>query len=134
MSEHQEQCIVFQWAEMQERKYPCLKYMYGTLNGVKLTIGQATKAKRGGNKKGVPDLVLPYPSDGFHGLYVELKVGKNTASKEQKEYIEYLNSVGYFATVCHGSKEAIQTIRNYVSGLKTKRIPLMTVDAFINKE
>lgn len=114
MSEHQEQCLVFQWARYHTSIYPCLAFMYGTLNGVKLTIGQATKAKKGGNKAGVPDIVLPYPTGKYHGLYIELKVGKNKPSKEQKEYIKYLRSVGYCAEVAYGSKEAIIFIEDYV--------------------
>jgi len=115
MSEYQEQVIIFQWAAMHTKKHTFLGYMFGTLNGVKLSIGQAVKAKKGGNIKGVPDIILPYPCDGFHGLYIELKVGKNKPSKEQKEYLEYLNSVGYYAEVCYGSKEAIKLIRKYMN-------------------
>ena len=133
MSEHAEQVIIFQWAQTQERRFPCLRFMYGTLNGVRLNMGQAIKAKRAGNRAGVPDIVLPYPCDGFYGLYVELKTKTGTVQKHQREYIEYLNSVGYFATVCRGSKDAIQTIENYVNGKKTRKIPLMTVHEFINR-
>lgn len=114
--EHDEQVIIFNWAKLHEKRWPCLKYMYATLNGVKLTKGQAAKMKAAGNKKGVPDIVLPFPCDGFHGLYVELKIPGNTPTQHQKDYMEYLNSVGYFATTAYGYKEAIQIIENYISG------------------
>jgi hypothetical protein len=117
ISEHDEQVLVFEWAKLSTGKYPFLGYMFGTLNGVKLSIGQAVKAKRSGNTKGVPDIILPYPNGKYYGLYIELKVGKNKPSKEQKEYIEYLNSVGYFADVRYGSTEAIDLIKDYIQGL-----------------
>lgn len=118
-SEHAEQVVIFKWARLSENKYPFLKYMYSTLNGVRLNMGQARRAKASGNKRGVPDIVLPYPSDGYHGLYIELKIPGNYPSKEQKEYIAYLNRVGYFAVACYGADDAIQTINNYINGKET---------------
>lgn len=116
-TEHLEQCTVFEWARMSVKKYPPLKYMYGTLNGVKLNMGQAVKAKRAGNRRGVPDIVLPFPNKGFHGLYIELKINGNKPSKEQKEYIEYLTIVGYKAEVAYGSVEAIDHITDYMEAI-----------------
>lgn len=116
LTEHQEQVLIFNWAEMSIGRYPMLKYMFSTLNGVRLTIGQATKAKRGGNKRGVPDIILPYNNGIYSGLWIELKVDKNKTSKEQRDYIEHLNSNGYIAVVAYGSKEAIDIITNYVKG------------------
>lgn len=115
-SEHQEQCEIFKWAKLMEGKYPELKYMFGTLNGVKLTIGQATKAKRGGNKKGVCDIVWPYSNGKYSGLFIELKVGKNTASKEQRDFIKFTRDQGYYSDVRYGSKEAIDLIIDYIEG------------------
>lgn len=114
LSEYQEQTIIFKWAAFHEQRYPCLKYMYSTLNGVRLTMGQAVKAKKSGNKKGVPDIVLPYKNKSYSGLYLELKTLKGRASKEQKDFIQYLISQGYFACVCHGSKNSIEVIQNYI--------------------
>lgn len=116
-SEFDEQCSIFTWAEYAVIKHPCLEYMYSTLNGVRLTMRQAVKAKLSGNKKGVPDIVLPYPSNGFHGLYIELKREKlSSTSAEQKKYIAYLNSVGYSAHVSKGSESAIRIIEDYLKG------------------
>lgn len=49
LSEHQEQCIIFEWAKIMSSQYPELKLLNASLNGVRLSIGQATKAKRSGN-------------------------------------------------------------------------------------
>ena len=116
MSEHIEQCTVFTWATLYEPKYPCLKYMFSTLNGIRLTIGSAVKAKKSGNKKGVPDIVLPKPMNNYHGLYIELKVGKNKTSEDQNDFIEYLRIEGYKVEVAYGSIEAIDFIKDYLEG------------------
>lgn len=41
------------------------------------------------------------------------KTGK--VSKEQKEWIARLNTSGYFAAVCYGYQEAIETLKEYAS-------------------
>lgn len=115
-SEHQEQCAVFTWANMMSVKYPCLEYMFGTLNGVRLSIGNATKMKRSGNKKGVPDIILPFKSSNWSGLFIELKIPGGTVKPEQKDYIAYLKTQGYFADVRVGSVEAIDLIIDYLEG------------------
>jgi hypothetical protein len=115
LSEHQEQVLIFKWAKLHENKWPCLKFMFGTLNGVRLNIGQAKKAKQSGNKRGVPDIILPYPNHGYHGLYIELKIKGNYATKEQKEYASYLNKNGYKAEVVYGHENAIGLLKEYLN-------------------
>ena len=114
MSEHSEQCIIFKWKKFNEARYPSLKFLFSSLNGVRLTIGQAKKAKESGNLSGVPDVLLLHPNDKYHGLAIELKIKGNYASKTQKEFISNLNKNGYYAQVCYGSKEAIETIEKYL--------------------
>lgn len=113
-SEFKEQCIIFEWAKLQQKMYPCLEFMFSTLNGVNLTMGQAKKAKLSGNKSGVPDIILTYPNKKYHGLFIELKVGYNNPSLNQKKYINFLNQHGYYCQVCIGSRDGIETIRKYL--------------------
>ncbi len=83
-----EQERVFDWIRGNEEKYPQLQLAYSTLNGVKLSPGLSMKMKRQGNRKGVPDIVLPARSSSgeYSGLYLELKrVKGGRVSKEQKE-------------------------------------------------
>jgi len=116
-SEFQEQREVFQWAEFSLRKYPCLKYMNASLNGFRLTFGQARKAKVSGLKKGVPDICLPVKNKTFGGLYIEMKSKKGRLSTEQKDFIEFLKTQNYMAIVCHGSREAINVIEGYLGDI-----------------
>lgn len=120
--EHVEQVKVFDWARLYESKYKCLKYLNSSQNGVRITnIRGAVRAKKAGMRAGFPDIFLPYPTQLYAGLFIELKrpiikgQSKPVVSKEQKEWIEYLNSVGYKAVVCYGANEAIQTICDYLA-------------------
>lgn len=114
VSEHQEQCAIFEWRNMHLKKYPALNMMFSTLNGVRLNIGQAVKAKKSGNISGVPDIILLYPSCEYRGLFIELKVPGGKVSHSQKIWIANLARLGYFARVCYGSEEAIQLIKDYL--------------------
>lgn len=79
-------------------------------------VSQRVKAKQTGYKRGFPDLFVYEPSDKYKGLAIELKTGKNRATKEQKWWIKQLNTRGYYATVCTGLDEAIDTINKYLAG------------------
>jgi hypothetical protein len=113
--ESQAQAAVFKWADMHRNKYPSLRMMFAIPNGGKRSIITATIMKREGAKRGVPDIILLHPSGPYHGLAIEMKKEKGgTVSPEQKEWIKNLTDEGYKATVCRGSTEAIETIKNYL--------------------
>ena len=82
-SEAEEQMAVIKWAELMSNKHPCLKWLYHCPNGGSRNIAEAANLKRMGVKAGVPDLCLPYPSNGHHGLYIEMKKdgGRLTAAQ-----------------------------------------------------
>ena len=115
-SEYDEQCLIFAWAKMHEKKWPELCLLNASLNGVRLTtIGQATKAKKSGMKRGFPDIFLPVFKGGYSGLFIELKKTKGgSISKDQKWWIDALNNQKYKAVVCRGANEAINTIVDYL--------------------
>lgn len=135
--EHQEQCAVFHWASLAERQYPMLKWLHSSQSGEKFSnVKQAVRAKRAGMKKGIADIFLPYPRFRYcpnmcgakrmiySGLYIEMKKpivkgqSKPVISKEQREFLEYANSVGYCAKVCYGASEAIECIKEYLKELE----------------
>ena len=114
-SEHEEQAAIFSWSERVEHLWPELRLLHGSLNGVRLTIGQAKKAKRAGLKRGFPDIFLPVARSKYHGLFIELKKEKGgSVSKDQKEILNLLCKQGYYACVCKGSKIAIEIIMRYL--------------------
>jgi hypothetical protein len=114
-SEYQEQAKIFKWAALNEKIWPALRLLNASLNGVRLTIGQAKKAKAAGMKKGFPDLFLPVPRGIYHGLFIELKrVGGPKPTKYQRQWLEDLVSEGYDCYCCRGSDAAIATIKSYL--------------------
>lgn len=111
-SEHQEQVAVVQWFDVQ---YPILTgRLFAIPNGARTTIGTAVKLKREGLRKGCPDLMLPYPSLQYYGLFIEMKVKGGTVSSEQKDWHSFLIKQGYQCHVCYGVDEAITAIINYL--------------------
>ena len=113
--EHEEQCALFDWAAWMEKTIPALKLLHAIPNGGKRDIRTAAMLKAEGVKPGVPDLCLPVPRGGFHGLYIELKRRKGgTVSKEQQAWIDALKEQHYWCAVCHGWECARDVILEYL--------------------
>jgi hypothetical protein len=114
-SEYDEQVSLFAWAKMQERAMPELELLFSTLNGVRLPMGLAVKAKKAGMKSGVPDVILPIPiwpvgvDRPIHGLFIEMKrrdASPSDTKIEQTKFLNLLTEWGYQAIVCRGWDEA----------------------------
>lgn len=113
-TEHEEQVTVVEWFDQQYPKYRGRLYAVANA-GAGSQRGQAGKMKSEGVRKGVPDLCLPVPAQGFHGLYIEMKRMKGgTLAPEQRDWLDFLGSQGYMAVVCRGANAAIQTLRDYL--------------------
>ena len=97
------------------RYIPECKYLFHVPNGGSRNAIEAKNLKRQGVKSGVPDLFLPLPNKTYHGLFIEMKYGKNKPTQNQKEWIKYLNYVGYLAVVCYSAEEAINIIKKYIA-------------------
>lgn len=108
-------------------RYPKAKYC-ASLGGIRTSYKQAVKAKATGYVKGFPDLQICVPMERgvdieggtpqgggvYHGLFLEIKKDKKSyPTKEQKEWIAYLNEQGYCARVTKGLDESIEVIDNY---------------------
>lgn len=76
---------------------------------------EAANLKRQGVKAGVPDLFVPVARRGFHGLFIEMKHGRNKTTAAQDDWLEKLNREGYLAKVCRGYSEAVELIKYYFS-------------------
>lgn len=113
-TEAEEQTALFQWAKLMVRQIQPLRLLYAVPNGGSRNKIEAANLKRQGVKSGVPDLCLAYPSRGYHGLYIEMKVGKNKPSSNQKAWLMNLSAAGYATAVCYSCDEAIKTIRDYL--------------------
>lgn len=112
--EAMEQEALFSWAAVCSATYPELEMMYHIPNGGKRNRAEAARLKRQGVKAGVPDICLPVPRYGFHGLYIELKAGDNKPTEKQSKWISLLQKQGYATAVCVGWVAAKETISKYL--------------------
>ena len=108
-----EQAKVIAWARANERNYPYLQLLHCSLNGVKMTKAQAGRAIAQGMLSGVPDLFLPVPKNGYHGLFIEMKYGSNKVTENQEKFLQNAANVGYAISVCYSANEAIKRIEDY---------------------
>ena len=119
VSEASEQRVVMEWARMSQGKYPDLELLHHIPNVRSNKIQRFQLAKQG-VKAGIPDLYLPSPRGGWHGLYIELKTKDGRVSLAQKEVAEKLHRQGYAIQVCWSAEEAIRVLEVYLSYPKTQ--------------
>lgn len=125
------QIACFKWFRMQYRRYE--KMFFAIPNGGSRTTKQVKnkagnyvtislegkRMKEEGVTPGVADTFLSVPCNGFHGLYIELKWGKNTLSDEQKEFLGQARDQGYATAVVYSFDEFKKTIENYFGYAKS---------------
>jgi len=109
-SENEEQAALFQWRDMVAGVLPELAMLHAIPNG-QYRSGQRMEP---GLMAGIPDICLPFPSQGWHGFYGELKVGNNTTSSEQDAVIRNLRNNGYFVVVKYGWVAMAKSLLDYL--------------------
>ena len=97
MSESMEQILFVNWMRKTHKEHR----IFHIPNGGQRNKATAGKLKAEGVSAGVPDLFIPSLR-----LFIEMKDLKGVVSPAQKEWLEYLASVGYSVAVCHGFDEA----------------------------
>ena len=110
------QTALFCWAALPEviSKYPALKLLFHIPNGGTRNKIEAGHLKAQGVKAGVLDLFLPVPCGRFHGLWIEMKAGKNTTSLAQEYWISELSKQGFAVSVARSWVEASQHLIYYL--------------------
>lgn len=111
-----EQQKLFNWIAFACGKYPELNLLYHIPNGGSRNKIEAANLKRQGVRAGVPDLCLPVARGNWHGLYIELKAGKNIATEKQKQWLNRLAEQGYLTAICYGWEQASKTLIKYLGG------------------
>ena len=113
-SEASEQETLIAWANLNDYRCPELRLLYHVPNGGSRNKLEAANLKRQGVKAGVPDLCLPVARKGFHGLYIEMKYGKNRTTENQNRWLFALKDQGYKTEVCYSADEAAKVIADYL--------------------
>lgn len=123
-TEDAEQSRLFGWALENIERWPELAFLFHIPNGGYRDKRTASKMIAIGVKRGVPDVNLAIARNGFHGLWIELKVGRNKTTIEQQAWLSALNDEGYCARVAYGFEEAKEIILAYLAPVQnTKEIP-----------
>lgn len=98
-SEHMEQVELVSWFR---KNYHPEHRLFAIPNGGLRSKSTALALRSEGVSAGIPDLMFPSLF-----AYIEMKRQKRgVVSPEQKEWLEYLASVGYKVRVCNGKEEA----------------------------
>ena len=121
------QTNLFQFYAHVAGQVPEVEWAFHVPNGGHRHIKVAMDLKAQGVKAGVPDILIPVPSGvpmdektsalyvaahggtapaRYVGLAIELKVGKNTTSEEQRRWQSRFQQTGWRAVVCYGWEAA----------------------------
>jgi len=105
---HQRQLI--QWC----RQFSWGQFLFHIPNETTGGQGWITRNRQMGCRKGVPDLMLPVPMHGFHGLFIEMKKPGGRMDEMQKRWLKVLEQFGYKAICCKGWEEAKDALQGYM--------------------
>ena len=101
-TEHEEQRELVKWFR---QTFPSVR-IFAIPNGGARTPSTAARLKAEGVSKGVPDLCIP-----AWKMWVEMKRAKGgVVSPEQKNWRQYLESIGDFVIVAKGNEDAQRQI------------------------
>ena len=114
MSETLHQQALFQWARMHVSKYQELELLHAIPNSGYRNKITAARMKKEGQLAGVSDIFLPVARQGYHGLYIELKVKGGRLTEKQGWWILKVIEQGYKALVCIGWESAKKELIEYL--------------------
>lgn len=111
-TEKTEQEIFMKWLW---KAYPKVYEMaYAVPNG-RTSMLEGLKYKRLGAKAGVPDVVVDFPVEPYHGLRIEFKRREGgVVSETQQEWLDKLNRLGYLACIAKGWEEGAAIVEKYL--------------------
>ncbi|MFJ1470205.1 hypothetical protein [Massilia orientalis] len=114
VSEDELQISCFEWIELMRPAHPILEWVIHVPNGGKRPRGAAGKLKAMGVKPGVLDVLLPLPYNGWSGLAIEMKVGKNTTTEQQDDWLQVMGASGYYTAVCYNLEEFMAHVNRFL--------------------
>ncbi len=115
--ESQHQQAFFARLRLKVKKYPWLAFAFAVPNSGRRDAISGARLKSEGMLAGVADIVLPFPRNGYHGAFIEMKTGENKPTVAQKEFLSAMIAQGYAICVAYGVDEAVLFTENYL-GIK----------------
>ncbi len=99
-----------------ERYHPQIyPFLFAVPNGGYRTPKAAAMMSHEGQKSGVQDMMLAMPRGKYHGLFLEVKTEKGSASKIQKETQALFSGQGYCCLIEKGFERCLNSLLNYYS-------------------
>lgn len=114
MSEHETQAAFFDYIRW--KQYDRLFAIAAIPNQRKASFATGRRFKREGVLPGFPDVGVFVSRQGFHGLFIEFKHGKNRLSPEQRAVKALLESAGFRYVVSYSVDHAIAIFEEYING------------------
>lgn len=115
VSEHAHQKALIAWWSIAHKTFGLPETaLFAIPNGGKRHVAVAAKLKAEGVRKGIIDLCLPVSRGGYHGMWIEMKAGRNKPTPEQAEFIRWQREEGYKCVVCYDWTDARAEIEAYL--------------------
>lgn len=84
-------------------------------NGGSRTASERVSLHAEGVMKGMPDLCVLRPSQGFAGLFIEMKTETGVMAAAQRDIQKRLNDEGYLAVTCRSAADGYEVIKEYLN-------------------
>lgn len=112
---HQESIIQQNCVKWFRLQYPKLaRLLFAVPNGGARRPIEGKIMKAEGTLAGVSDLILLYPSKGFHALCIEMKTEKGRQQPSQKLFQRAVEEMGYKYVICRSFEDFLGEIRGYL--------------------
>lgn len=111
-NEHRLQSACVLWFNIQYPYYAGL--LFAVPNGGYRSKRTAVKIKEEGGVSGVADLLLLTPRGIYFGLCIEMKVGKNKQSENQKQWGNKVAAMGYAYVVIRSYDAFQELVETYI--------------------
>lgn len=107
---------------IQQQFFIWLELQFPAVDGVTCAIPNAglrtpkngARMKKEGLKAGMPDVAMFWPTQLYHGMFIEFKYGKNKPTDFQKAMIAKLKAQGYYCCICYDLESAIKEVKEYL--------------------
>lgn len=112
-SEHDNQVSFFHFVRLKAIGDERYRNIYAVPNWGIRSHAQREYLHQEGMSKGVLDINIDWPSNGYHGMKIEMKHGKGKLSNAQKEWKKRYEKAGYYVVVCYDFEQACQELIAY---------------------
>ena len=109
--EQREQILLFNWIR---RNPKLIDHCFSNANERKTSKYIGMILKQMGLRPGASDVFIAIPREPYHGLFIELKYGKNQPTPSQWKFMEDMRKMGYDAVPMWGYENAKNYIINYL--------------------